>query len=110
MNAKQRFMESLGWSEKWAWFDSEGVLHIGEGRIAIVKPTTKTMSKHGRIASKTFWFSDYLEPAEVQPHPNAHLQKELMVIGNTGWDWYILEPADTTRLTSAIEQWIGMFK
>lgn len=124
MSDKQKFMESLGWSKKWIWFDLTGYSPMSVGRTARVDLTDAGIdSYHGHyralrvqivnqqlgvVDSKVFLFSDYLRPARIQPHPNAMSHDQLEVIGRVIWDWYILVPESTKPLVEAVEAWVDL--
>lgn len=123
MNEKAKFMESFG-LEGFEWFDLTGISEMDDDRRAVVRLVAlghadryegihaEVVSKtNGRIAGKTFRFSDYLTLSEDQPRPAAKRVgfKAPKVEGNCGWEWYILVPASTWPLCHAVERWIHLF-
>lgn len=122
-NTKAGFCQSFPWTLALQWFDLTGMYKYVDGeRVARIELDTCGTRDHyegfrviiinkreGEIDSKFFHFNDYLDGAERADN-RPECASDFVVIGHTGWAWYIAVPKDTKSLVRAIEQYIGVFQ
>lgn len=122
-NPKTTFCQSFPWTIAIQWFDLTGMYKYGDGeRVARIELDTNGTMGHyegflvtvfnkreGKIDSKFFRFNDYLDGTQrADNRPDC--ASNFMVIGHTGWSWFIAVPKDTKPVVRAIEQYLKVFQ